>query len=158
MDTDLIKKRRCLILNCSRYKQQSEEPMAAIDRYDGPKFRMLRGYLCDPISCEDHLTILILSAKFGLIASHEIIPDYDLRMTEKRAWQLRPQILRSIQEHLSDGRFSDLFVLLGRDYYIAIDGFQKFVPAKTHVTLARGSESMKSAQLHRWLYRSSLKH
>jgi hypothetical protein len=56
---------RLLILSCSQRKAPWEGDLPALDRYDGPAFRVLRKYL--RTHSDDSLAILILSAKFGLI-------------------------------------------------------------------------------------------
>ena len=57
---------RMLILACSRRKRLDEGLLPAIDRYDGPAFRVLRRFLRErPAGAPD---VLILSAKHGLIA------------------------------------------------------------------------------------------
>ena len=78
---------RMLILSCSSRKKPSKEHLPAIERYDGPAFRVVRKYLRErggpsPI-------ILILSGNYGLIDSSTPICDYDCRMTTMRAKELR---------------------------------------------------------------------
>jgi hypothetical protein len=61
--------RRLLILACSQRKNPARGKLPAIDRYDGPAFRVLRKYSRD--SAANLPTVLILSAKHGLIAADQ---------------------------------------------------------------------------------------
>jgi hypothetical protein len=38
---------RLLILNCSRYKRETPDPLPALERYDGPKFQLVRAHLAE---------------------------------------------------------------------------------------------------------------
>jgi hypothetical protein len=74
-------------------------------------------------------------------------------MTEERAWQLRSEVLRTFREHVAGHEFMDVFVLLSRDYFIALEGFEKYLPDNAKITLARGPDHIKSARLKKWLSR-----
>lgn len=54
---------RLLILSCSRRKRLDTDLLPAIERYDGPAFRVLRRFLRErPFEAPD---VLILSAEHG---------------------------------------------------------------------------------------------
>ena len=56
-----------LILACSRRKRPDDGLLPAIERYDGPAFRVLRRYLRErPAGAPD---VFILSAEHGLIGA-----------------------------------------------------------------------------------------
>lgn len=105
--------RRLLIMACGATKRPDPGPLPATDRYDGPPFRTLRATLRarDPA---DHPTILILSARFGLIRGDTPIPAYDLRLTPPRALALRTQARQALAEALATGGATDTFITLGR--------------------------------------------
>ena len=63
---------RLLILSCSQRKAPAKGRLPAIDRYDGPAFRVLRKYLREGPA--EVPTVLILSAKYGLIESEREDP------------------------------------------------------------------------------------
>jgi hypothetical protein len=111
--------RRVLILSCSERKRPDFELLPAIERYDGPTFRVLRRYLIDlPL---DPPEVHILSAEFGLIPVYQPIPNYDRRMTTMRARQLRTSVQRSLAatlDGLADNCLApeQLLVCLGRTY------------------------------------------
>ena len=85
---------RLLILACSRRNLLDDGPLPAVERYDGPAFRILRRFLRErPSEAPD---VLILSAEHGLIAQDTPILAYDREMTAARARELRPQTLAEL--------------------------------------------------------------
>lgn len=77
---------RLLILACSQRKKPGQRKLPAIERYDGPAFRVVRKYLRE--SDGDPIRILILSAKYGLIAANEKIGNYDCRLNQTAALRM----------------------------------------------------------------------
>ena len=61
---------RLLILSCSKAKRADCGLLPAIDRYDGPFFRVLRRYLRQQPA--DPPVVHILSAEFGLIPADDV--------------------------------------------------------------------------------------
>jgi hypothetical protein len=90
--------RRLLILACSQRKNPASGILPAIDRYDGPAFRVLRKFLREVPGKVP--AVLILSAKYGLIDSAMGIPDYDCRMSGALAKRLRPTVLEALVQVL----------------------------------------------------------
>lgn len=86
---------RLLILACSQRKRPEASPLPAIERYDGPAFRVLRRY-CRLIQ-DSGLIVYVVSAEFGLISAEKTIPTYDRRMTSERAEDLRPFIAAAVK-------------------------------------------------------------
>ena len=82
---------RLLVLACSERKVTAAGLLPAVDRYDGPPFRVLRKYLREHTGAPD---ILILSAKYGLIPSDQQIPYYDCRITRASARVLKSKSYR----------------------------------------------------------------
>src|SRR5215211_4455445 len=94
MTGDGVRTDRMLILACSRRKRPEEDLLPAVERYDGPAFRVLRRFLREsPSKAPD---ILILSAEHGLIPHDLPIAAYDRKMTEARAHELRPLVLAEL--------------------------------------------------------------
>ena len=79
---------RCLIQSCSQTKLDDPRPLPAIERYDGPAFRVLRRFLRDAAPALQDVDVFVLSARYGLIAADTPVHDYDQRMTPARAAQL----------------------------------------------------------------------
>ncbi len=149
---------RLLILSCSKRKRADPELLPALDRYDGPAFRVLRRYL--PSHGPEALDAYIISAGFGLIPSHTPIPNYDQTMTSQRAELLRPGIVDKLRTILGSdlARSSppELFVWSGEFYRRALNDLHEIAGPHTPVRWANGSPGVKLAQLHDWLWGRSV--
>jgi hypothetical protein len=143
---------RLLVISCSARKRKDAELLAAIDRYDGPAFRVLRHYLAQ---AADPLRVLILSAKYGLIEASREIPDYDLRLTAKAAQAMRDDVLRVLKEVLSQTPCAEVGFCLGKDYRKAIAGYQDVIPSNTTVTFISGTQGLRLRNLRAWLVTNS---
>ncbi|MEG4044110.1 DUF6884 domain-containing protein [Microcoleus sp. Pol17_C1] len=142
--------RHLLILACSQRKRSDADSLPAIERYDGPTFRLLRRFLRKQPSAP--LEIYILSAKFGLIPSDYLIPNYDQRMTKMRSRQLQPEVIAKFEDILSAKSYHKLCICLGRDYFLALDKYDMLIKSGLAVRIATGSLGKKLATLHDWLY------
>ena len=146
---------RLLLLGCSKAKSTHEEPIPALQRYDGPPFRVLRSYFRQRHDLG--LRVFILSAEFGLIPSDQKIPPYERKMTLQRAHELRPQVSSTLRRILPlEGsemwNRDDLLIVLGKDYLLALP---KSAEPKTNGLenrVAAGSQGRKLSLLHDWLY------
>ena len=144
--------KRVLIIACSRRKRTKRGLLPAIERYDGPAFRLLRRFLRQSKSAP---TILILSAKYGLIELDQPITNYDERMTSQRASRLQEQIAVTLRAALNGAgggpAKAELFLCAGKEYFEALGNS---IPPGVTVKFARGSMGKKLAALHQWLYAS----
>src|SRR5205809_655479 len=81
---------RLLVLSCSLKKRADPGVLPAIERYDGPCFRVLRRYLRgSPAAVPE---VRLLSAEYGLLRPDELLPVYDRRMTASRSRELAAQV------------------------------------------------------------------
>ncbi len=117
---------RVLILSCTATKRPDAGLLPALERYDGPTFRVLRRYLRDQPT--DPPDIHVLSAEFGLISAAYPIPYYDRAMTRIRAHEMRVPVQQSLAAALGDltqASFDPehLLVCLGREYREALTGY-----------------------------------
>jgi hypothetical protein len=71
--------KQLLILGCSQTKRKCDGLLPAIDRYDGPPFRVIRKFLQEH-QWPSNVSIAVLSAKYGLFGSLKGIEYYDMRM------------------------------------------------------------------------------
>lgn len=141
---------RLLILTCSARKRGGDEPIPAIDRYDGPLWQMVRNYLrTQPLRAID-LEIYALSAEFGLIAATHPIPHYERTMDAARADELRPTVLVKFAR-LFQNKYSAVCLGMSQRYLRAIEGWNEIIPIGVAVTLTDGAMGQKLGQLRTWL-------
>lgn len=151
---------RLLILSCSQRKRHQAGLMSAIERYDGPAFRVLRRYLQIKTIANEHEQagpdVYILSAEFGLIPADQPIPDYDRQMTQGRAKELKPIVLDSLRCLLDrECPYREIFIHLGKEYQLALAGWERWIPQGVIVHTADGSIGAKQGRLFDWLHGSA---
>ena len=147
---------RLLILSCSQRKHSSPSLLPALERYDGPAFRVINKFMrvC-PFEAQ-FLDIYILSAKFGLIPSSQLIPNYDHRMTLQKVRELQLPTLTELKKILVDRQYDELFISMGKDYLRVLAGYESLIPANLKVIISTGVMGRKQADLCNWLHRDSL--
>jgi hypothetical protein len=139
--------RRLLIIACSQRKRLDVAFLPAIERYDGPAFRVLRRY--NRLTQDADLSVYILSAKFGLIPSTVPIPFYDKKMTSKRADYLKASVMAATFTAIKHHKPSQVFVCAGKTYLRAFGDLTNFA---RHVSTARGGQGQKLTSLKAWLH------
>jgi hypothetical protein len=147
--------RRLLILSCAKRKRQDAGLLPAIDRYDGPAFRLLRRFREHGSELPD---VFVLSARYGLIHYAEPISNYDQRMTLQRAHELRFQISETLQlifKRPANRKKANCHILfcMGNAYF---DALKSSVPAGVLCEHAEGSIGKKLSKLKQWLYGPSM--
>ena len=135
-----------LLLGCSDRKRAFKGKLPALDLYDGVNFRVLRAFLHER-GWPPGLCIKILSAKYGLIDSTDLIETYDQRLDVATARKINRKVLKSLTRF---GRPSYIFVNLGKDYLPAIDGIDRIFQ-KERIVRADGGIGVKMAHMKRWL-------
>lgn len=141
--------RRLLILSCSRCKRADGNLLPAVQRYDGPAFRVLRRFLREAQS--EAPDIRVLSAEHGLIPHDRPIPYYDRAMTPSRARELRPGVREELTHVASRGVPRDTFILAGQTYLAALraEGMPRFLD---RAKLGGGAPGGRLAELRDWLW------
>ncbi len=133
------------ILACSERKRLTpDDPIPAIDRYDGPAYRVLRHRL-DSELAQAH--VFVLSAQFGLISLDTRVPSYDLRMTHRRAMELRPSVTAQVSKLVRDTPGVPLTLFLGQKYLEAIEPKLLQYPG---VKIVPGPIGLQLAALKKW--------
>jgi hypothetical protein len=140
---------RLLILSCSQRKTLAKRRLPAIDRYDGPAFRVLRKYLREGPA--EVPTVLILSAKYGLIECDRQIPWYDHRLSSASADSLRLRVLETARRVLRSHRWRAVGLCAGKDYQSALEGITELMPAGVRLDLLAGGLGRRLAALRDWL-------
>ena len=142
-------KKYLLIISCSQRKVQKPIRWCAIDLYDGPVYRTLRKMGREGRDPEN-LTILIISAKYGLIHCFAEIQTYDQKMTPQRASELRPKIQGRLKPYLKAHKFDQVFINLGKTYMRTLEGFHWGLVSTME---ASGRIGQKNSQMKAWLER-----
>jgi hypothetical protein len=138
-----------LIMSCSAKKRPDAGLLPAIERYDGPAFRVLRRYLAQqPSDCPD---TLVLSARFGIVDSDKGIPYYDQRLTAERLQALRPAVTDAIEQRLLAKRYDEVFVCGGSLYTRLLDPALTRT-ARATIQAATGTSGRRLSELHDWLH------
>ncbi|MGE3268871.1 MAG: DUF6884 domain-containing protein [Chloroflexota bacterium] len=140
---------RLLILRCASTKRPGAAPMPALERYDGPAFRVLRKYLRSEPS--DPPLIRIVSAEHGLMSEEQLIEEYDRRMTVERAQELRPAVLATLEALVQRRPVREVMVVVGQTYLQALDGIEQVLDG-TPVRIAGETQGRKLGALRAWLY------
>ena len=111
-----------IIISCSERKlRKPRTPIPAIERYDGVFYRLIRkaqreGRLVPSLS------LVILSAKYGLLRPQSPISHYEQRIDATRIPILRPGVQGKLKALLRRKRFEHIYVNLGKAYEPLIDG------------------------------------
>jgi hypothetical protein len=141
---------RLLILACSRAKRHDPGLLPAVERYDGPMFRVLRRFQrLDPSA---PLDVLILSAEFGLIGGSQPIPFYDREMTASRAAELQPTICHSLRHILDINDYADVLICMSACYRHVLTKPCEDVVGETRVAVSTSARGKALADLYYWLY------
>lgn len=142
---------RLLIQSCSAQKRPDPGLLPAIERYDGPAFRLLRkagraGHLIDVYT-------LIISAEHGLIPEDRNIADYDRNMDRDRAAEITvavsTDLWRWFRNH-PDCR--SVCINVGPAYQAFIAGFPEW--CERHgiaVIVCAGGIGQRLTQIKAWL-------
>ena len=145
-----------LILSCSQRKRPTQGLLPALERYDGPAYRVLNKFLRAHPSGAQSLDVYILSAEFGLIPASKLIPDYNRRMTSQRGKELQQPTLSELKQILNNKQYEELFVSLGKDYLRILKGYKSLIPDNLNVIVSKGTIGYKLGELRNWLYREAL--
>jgi len=134
-----------LILGCSATKRPAPEPMAAVERYDGPLYRVLRGWMRRTPDWRDRLVVAVLSARHGLISHDALILNYNQRLTFARALELRACV-RGLLFEAHPGPYGRVYISLGAQYREALPTSLPW-PAQ----FAQGGIGQRQRELKGWL-------
>jgi hypothetical protein len=102
-----------LVLGCSQTKRSDNSLLPAVDRYDGPAYRVLRSFLRNN-HWPDTLSVAVLSAKYGLIGGCAQIADYNVRISETRVRRLTEPSSKTLANWAES--HSSISISLGKDY------------------------------------------
>jgi hypothetical protein len=123
--------------------------LPAIDRYDGPTFRVLRKYTRE--APENQADACILSGWFGLIPGALPIPFYDHPLAYTDYSALRAQVEEQLKRTLDETQPERLFVSVGSRYWTLLEEpLARGVPP-ARLAVATGGIGGRASQLAYWL-------
>ncbi|MFN3650409.1 MAG: DUF6884 domain-containing protein [Armatimonadota bacterium] len=142
-----------LILGCSERKRLDTALLPAVERYDGPSFRLVRRFLREGIRAggTGRPALYILSAEFGLIPADKLIPWYDRTMTRHRAHELQRTTVETLERVVVEQEVNEVCVAVGKFYLDALTGFP-VASTGVPVRILTGSSGRRLSMLHDWLH------
>jgi hypothetical protein len=105
--------KRHLLLACSARKLDTKKPVQAICLYNGVAYKVLNKYVKNG---GEMPTVWIISAKYGLIKSNELIETYNKKMNYKIARAQITSNTRLLNEFAAVDRPTELGIFLGKVY------------------------------------------
>lgn len=139
--------RTLIVISCSARKKRSPPPpIPAITRYDGVLFTVIRKAVREK-RMRPNTTVIIISAKYGVVRAGTKIPFYDQRLTASQATTLAPRVRSTLAAIVRKGKYQRKFVNLGRDYASMIQD----LPALRGAVWASGSIGQRAAVLKSWI-------
>ena len=134
-----------IIMSCSKTKKPLEQ-VRAIDLYDGQAFRIIKKH------SPGDLEILIISAKYGIIHSKDIISHYDQVMTVSKAIELRDEVEKETRRITKCNRTEKVFLYLGHPYNLSISKeLMSYLDEYLNLQTATGPIGKRLHQLKEWL-------
>lgn len=142
--------KKLLVLSCSQAKRDCDGLLPALDRYDGPPYRVLRKFLRDYQWPKD-VSIGVLSARHGLFGILKGIENYDERMDAATAQAKASECSRTLEKWAPDHQ--KVYLSLGRDYLPAVQPALDRLDNKKEVF--QGSIGLKMSQIKSFLNNTS---
>ena len=139
-----------LVMACSRRKDPRLARGRAWDVYDGRLFQVLKKLLRGQPGWDTSLTVLIVSARYGVIGTDDEIEPYDDRLTPAVASRRASEWAQRLRERLDGRRFRAAHANLGRPYRDAVPGLADLI-APAPIDWAGGGIGRRNAQTRRWV-------
>ena len=133
-----------LVLSCSQVKRDCAGLLPAIDRYDGPAYRILKKHLRE-FQWPANISIAVLSAKYGLFGSLKDIENYDLKMSPRLAKEQASQCSATLRKWAEN--HESIHLALGKDYLPAIQPALNSIGSKKRLNLFGGPIGRKLNQI-----------
>jgi hypothetical protein len=140
------------------------EPIPALERFDGVSFRVLRKYLRE--GKLKNTDVVIVSPEHGILRSNDTIP-YDKptlshgtkgsgtwqsapEFDNEQARQLRERNLSQLKSLIDRGKYVEIYVNLGRKFLALVDGFEKSTDAPVIYATGKGL-GPKAHHMKNWI-------
>jgi hypothetical protein len=141
-----------LLISCSGTKKSNAWAIPAIERYEGTTYKVIQkarreGYW------PEQTDLFIISARYGLIAEHTLIEDYDQKMNQARALELQAEVSQAFDALLRAKPYTQIFVNMGKVYTQSIASSSEFCKALQEGRLqeAAGGIGERLRQTKLWL-------
>lgn len=141
-----------MVLSCSDTKRTVTGTLPAVDRYDGPYYRVLRTFLRTHKWPKD-LSVAVLSAKHGLMGAMTPVENYNTRMTPTRAQRLSAGVGKTLEGW--HRQHAQLHLVLGEDYAPAIEAAARHLWKPRQVAWAPGPIGLKQRYVKQQLEASA---
>jgi len=138
-----------VILGCGQRKRQTSRPLPAIERYDGPAFRVLRKHARE--ASDETAHACILSARFGLLHAKSRIPRYNRRLPRTDPGAFRQRVEKQLTRALKRIKPERLFVSVGSRYWSLLREPLEREVVPTKLVVATGGIGGRASQLSHWL-------
>lgn len=142
--------RHLLIISCSNNKDHQKRLMPAIQRYTGAWYGVINKLKREG-RFPANLDVLIISAKYGLILSDELIEDYNRKMDISRARELNESAVKKLKEILQKTDYESILINLGREYMETIRGFEEVMLPLHKVFVLKGRIGYRKKEMRNWL-------
>ena len=134
-----------IIISCSKTKKRLDN-VPAMELYDGQAYRVIRK------SSPEDIEILIISAKYGLLRSTDMISYYDQAMTVSQAVGMSKEVSSGIMNIVSRGDFRRIFISLGFPYSLAVsEELMGFLDENSYLQVAHGPIGKRLHQMKEFL-------
>jgi len=125
-------RRAIIVAESQRRNTKPTSPYPAIDRFSGVYFRTIKKYLRE--GKLPKIDIIIVSRDFGILRSKDKIP-YSLPVKKlsfdtESIGLMRETNLRKLRQIFQKGKYDEIYVNVGREFYKLIEGFEKLTSAK----------------------------
>ncbi len=150
-------KRLIMLAASARMKSEPKEPIPAIERYTGVFFRVLNKHLDKKLLSDTD--IIIISSKLGVIKADERVPYIQ---PTKSHWGIldiksnllndaRSRNLERLRELTRDKEYDEVYVNVGKQYLLLIEGFEKIIKHKKIIMAQGAGLGPKARHMKEWL-------
>lgn len=139
--------RRLLVISCSKIKRPSANLLPAVERYDGPAFKVYRKRR----PTDSQIQLVILSSKYGFIPGNLLIANYDEIMPRHVDEERMAHYHEQISNLLRGRDFDTAFFCLGDRYRNCLPHLKALPVTVREIVFASGRIGERLRQLKQWL-------
>ena len=145
-----------MIVSGSTRVKDSDEPIPALQRFDGNFARMIRKY-CNQMR---NIDILFLSPAYGLVKAEEKIGLKKhlggswrrLKLTDEEISDLREANLSTLRKLFTKRDYDEIYINVGKSLLETIEGFDKTIPSNVRITYSQGRGiGPKMTHMRKWI-------